>query len=110
MPQVETGCGWLRNVTLRLRRRPKGTEQGARQGSRDGQYPGSAVGDDAGRSEAMIKQADKLLCESWNERMWSDGEPIDPSAAIDQAVNGGFPGLEIRCARCKLRATSISRR
>jgi phage FluMu protein Com len=31
----------------------------------------------------------------------SDGEPIDPSPAIDQAVNGGFPCLEIRCARCK---------
>ena len=53
------------------------------------------------KGEAMIQQADKLLCESWNERMWSDGEPIDPSPTIDQAVNGGFPWLEIRCARCK---------
>ena len=32
------------------------------------------------KGEAMIQQADRLLCESWNERMWSDGEPIDPSA------------------------------
>jgi hypothetical protein len=39
--------------------------------------------------EKMIQQADRLLCESWNERMWSDGEPIDPSPTIDQAVNGG---------------------
>jgi hypothetical protein len=31
------------------------------------------------KGEALIHQADKLLCESWNERMWSDGEPIDPS-------------------------------
>ena len=53
------------------------------------------------KGEAIIQQADKLLCESWNERMWSDGEPIDPSPTIDQAVNGGFPWLEIRCARCK---------
>jgi hypothetical protein len=30
------------------------------------------------KGEAMIQQADKLLCESWNERMWSAGEPIDP--------------------------------
>jgi hypothetical protein len=29
------------------------------------------------------------------------GEPIDPSPTIDQAVNGGFPWLEIRCSRCK---------
>ena len=53
------------------------------------------------KGEAMIRQADRLLCESWNERMWSDGEPIDPSPTIDQAVNGGVPWLEIRCARCK---------
>jgi len=53
------------------------------------------------KGEVMIQQADRLLCESWNERMWSDGEPIDPSPTIDQAVNGGFPWLEIRCARCK---------
>ncbi len=52
------------------------------------------------KGEAMIQQADKLACESWNERMWSDGEPIDPSPTIDQAVNSGFR-LEIRCARSK---------
>jgi hypothetical protein len=26
--------------------------------------------------------------------------PIDPSPTIDQAINGGFPWLEIRCSRC----------
>jgi phage FluMu protein Com len=53
------------------------------------------------KGEALIQQADGLLCDSWNERMWSDGEPIDPSPSIDQAVNGGCPWLEIQCARCK---------
>src|ERR1700736_1381930 len=53
------------------------------------------------KGEAMVQQADKLLCESWNERMWSDGQPIDPSPTIDQAINGGFPWLEIQRARCK---------
>ena len=24
------------------------------------------------KGDAMIQQADKLLCESWNERMWSE--------------------------------------
>jgi hypothetical protein len=42
------------------------------------------------KGEALIQTADKLLCESWNERMWADGEPIDPSPTIDQAVNGGY--------------------
>ncbi len=53
------------------------------------------------KGEALLKQADKLTCESWNERMWADGEPIDTSPTIDQAINGGFPWLEIRCSRCK---------
>lgn len=53
------------------------------------------------KGEALIKQADKLSCESWNERMWSDGEPIDPSPTINQAINGGLPWLEIECSRCK---------
>ncbi|MGY4334947.1 phage FluMu protein Com [Bradyrhizobium sp. LB7.2] len=53
------------------------------------------------KGEALIRQADKLLCESWNERIWSDGEPIDPSPTIDQAVNGGYAWLEIECSRCK---------
>jgi hypothetical protein len=32
--------------------------------------------------------------------MWSDGGPIDPSPAIDQAINSGYPWLEIKCSRC----------
>jgi hypothetical protein len=53
------------------------------------------------KAETMLQQADRLLCESWNERIWSDGEPIDPSPTIDQAINGGFAWLEIQCSRCK---------
>jgi hypothetical protein len=29
-----------------------------------------------GKGDAMIQQADRLFCQSWNEQMWSDGEPI----------------------------------
>jgi hypothetical protein len=53
------------------------------------------------KGEALVQQADKLLSESCNERMWSDGEPIGLSPTIDQAINGGFPWLKIQCARCK---------
>src|SRR6202051_178577 len=53
------------------------------------------------KTETMLQQADRLLCESWNERMWADGEPIDPSPTIDQAVNGGYSWLEIECSRWK---------
>ncbi|MCC8937434.1 hypothetical protein H8A99_13365 [Bradyrhizobium sp. Arg68] len=51
--------------------------------------------------EALIREADDLSCQSWNERMWADGGPVDPSPSIDQAINGGYPWLEIRCSRCK---------
>ena len=55
------------------------------------------------KAEALLRQADRLFCESWNERMWADGEPIDPSPTIDQSLNGGYPWLEIECSRCKTR-------
>lgn len=53
------------------------------------------------KGEALIKQADRLLCESFNERLWAEGGPIDPSPSVDQAINGGFPWLEIECSRCR---------
>ena len=48
------------------------------------------------KGDALIRQADRLLAESWNERMWADGEPIDPSPTVDQAINGGYPWLQMR--------------
>jgi hypothetical protein len=39
------------------------------------------------RREALLREADNLACQSWNEKMWSDGGPIDPSPTIEQAIN-----------------------
>jgi len=33
--------------------------------------------------------------------MWSDGGPAQPSPTIGQAINGGFPWLEVKCSRCR---------
>jgi hypothetical protein len=49
------------------------------------------------KGEAMIQRADKLLCESWNERMWSDGEPI---------VRTGTDGRELATARWGMPSSS----
>src|SRR5579871_4042147 len=57
--------------------------------------------------EALIRKADCLACESWNEKMWADGGPIDPSPLVDQAINGGFPWLEIECSLARATATWI---
>ena len=62
---------------------------------------GERSGEKRRAGEKLIRDADDLLCQSWNEKMWSDGGPIDPSPTIDRAVNGGFPWLEIKCSRCK---------
>src|ERR1700759_3479687 len=51
--------------------------------------------------EALIRKADTLTCESWNEKMWADGGPIDPSPTVDQAINGGYSWLQIECSRCR---------
>jgi hypothetical protein len=53
------------------------------------------------RGEALIGEAGNLGCQSWNEKMWSDGGPIDPSPTIDQAINGCLPWLELKCSRCQ---------
>jgi hypothetical protein len=42
----------------------------------------------------LIRQADRLLAESWNERLWAVGGPIDPSPTIDRAINGGYSSRE----------------
>ena len=62
------------------------------------------------KAETLLQQADRLLCESWNERMWADGEPIDPSPTIDQAINGAFRGSKSGVPAARRRATSTWRR
>jgi hypothetical protein len=61
----------------------------------------SQSADARAKGEALIRTADKLLCESWNEKMWADGGPIDPSPTVDQGINGGYSWLEIECSRCR---------
>jgi hypothetical protein len=49
--------------------------------------------------EAIIRKADDLACQSWNERLWSDGGRAQPSPTIGQAINGGYSD-DRRRARC----------
>jgi hypothetical protein len=52
---------------------------------------------------ALIREADNLACQAWNERMWSDGGPIDPSPTVDQAINEGYPWRSKRTAHAGYR-------
>jgi hypothetical protein len=40
------------------------------------------------KGDAIIQQADKLLCESWNERMWSDGDRDCRQKSCSQSKRG----------------------
>jgi hypothetical protein len=53
------------------------------------------------QGEALIRKADNLACQSWNEKMWSAGGPVNPSPTIGEAINGGYLWLEVQCSRCK---------
>jgi hypothetical protein len=46
------------------------------------------------KGEALIQQADRLLCESWNERMWSDGEPLRRQSCTDARCLSGLQGAD----------------
>jgi hypothetical protein len=53
--------------------------------------------------EKLIREADDLACQSWNERMWSEGGPAQPSPTIGQALNAEYRWLEVLCTRCRKR-------
>jgi hypothetical protein len=59
--------------------------------------------------EALIREADSLACQSWNERMWSDGGPAQPSPTIGQAINGGLRPHQSAMAACFVIWREISR-
>jgi hypothetical protein len=58
------------------------------------------------KAETMLQQADRLLCESWNERMWADGEPIDPSPTLIRPSTEAFSGSRSGAPDARRRATS----
>jgi hypothetical protein len=61
------------------------------------------------KADTMLQKADRLLCESWNERMWSDGEPIDPSRRRSTKPSMAvFLGWRSNAPAARRRATSIS--
>ena len=102
-PLPKSGCpdGAETSPHAALRRRPQGSAKELGKARAMTNILAAQSAEMRAKAETMLQQADRLLCESWNERMWADGEPIDPSPTIDQAINGGFPWLEIRCSRCK---------
>jgi hypothetical protein len=88
-----------------VRRRPKGVDERTPQGACDDHIFAERAAELRERGEALIREADNLACQSWNERMWSDGGPIDPSPTIDQAINGGLAPRRTRGSKCLVTST-----
>ena len=57
--------------------------------------------------EALIREADNLTCQSWNEKMWSDGGPIDPSPESIRPSMAATHGLRLHARGARPRATLI---
>lgn len=59
----------------------------------------------AERAAEARKEADKLACVAWNSRMLGYKGPAQPSPTIGDAINGGYPYLEVRCHGCDTNQT-----
>ena len=67
--------------------------------SRESIY-GSSIRASAERAAEARKQADRLACEAWNQRMLGFRGPAQPSPALGDALNAGYLYLEVRCLGC----------
>jgi|GEM_PF-648292 len=66
---------------------------------------GTQIKMSAERAKLARKEADTLACVAWNERMLGYKGPAQPSPTIGDAINGGYPYLEVRCLGCDTNQT-----
>ena len=66
---------------------------------------GSTIRASAERAAAARKEADRLACEAWNQRMLGFKGPAQPSPALGDALNAGYRYLEVRCLGCDTHQT-----
>lgn len=59
----------------------------------------------AERANAARTEADRLAREAWNYRMLGYKGPAQPSPSLGDALNAGYPYLEVRCLGCDTHQT-----
>jgi hypothetical protein len=64
--------------------------------SRESIY-GASVRAASERATEARKIADRLACEAWDKRMLGFQGPAQPSPALGDAINAGYPYLEVKC-------------
>jgi hypothetical protein len=72
--------------------------------SRESIY-GSSIRHSAERATEARKEADRLACVAWNQRMLGYKGPAQPSPALGDALNAGYLYLEVRCLGCDTHQT-----
>jgi hypothetical protein len=72
--------------------------------SRESIY-GSSVRHSAERAAEARKDADRLACVAWNQRMLGFKGPAQPSPTLGDALNAGHLYLEVRCLGCDTHQT-----
>ena len=72
--------------------------------SRESIY-GSSVRASAERAKEARKEADRLACVAWNQRMLGFKGPAQPSPSLGDALNAGYLYLEVRCLGCDTHQT-----
>jgi hypothetical protein len=72
--------------------------------SRESIY-GASIRASAERAKEARKEADRLACEAWNQRMLGYKGPAQPSPTLGDALNAGYLYLEVRCLGCDTHQT-----
>ena len=57
------------------------------------------------RAKGARKEADRLACLAWNQRLLGYRGPAQPSPAVGDALNAGYRYLEVRCLGCDTHQT-----
>jgi hypothetical protein len=65
----------------------------------------STIRHSAERAAEARREADKLACQAWNNRMLAYKGPAQPSPALGEALNAGYHFLEVRCLGCDTHQT-----
>src|SRR3984885_15973672 len=66
---------------------------------------GASIRASGERAKEARKEADRLACEAWNQRMLGYKGPAQPSPRLGDALNAGYAYLEVRCLGCDTRQT-----
>jgi hypothetical protein len=66
---------------------------------------GASVRHSAEVAAEARKVADRLACAAWNQRMLGFQGPGQPSPTLGDALNAGYPYLEVKCLGCNTHQT-----